>query len=128
MWALAPAGAAPSAPAASAPADTIVATNSPRRVTRAGLKRNCVIGIILAPRILGSRCLEPRAHDAGHASTGSRSRSVDGSYNCKELAKNCHSGEWRTPAGTARAGCAAAATGPRDRFVGTVAYSGAVAE
>src|SRR5215469_846048 len=52
MWALAPAGAAPSAPAASAPADTIAATNTPRRVTRAGFKRNCVIGFILTPRLL----------------------------------------------------------------------------
>src|SRR5947207_1217456 len=97
MWALAPAGAAPSAPAASAPADTIAAADSPRRVTRAGFKRNCVIGIILIPRLLVSLCLEPRAHDAGRAQTGSRNRSVDGSHCGKELAKNRLSASGRAP-------------------------------
>src|SRR6516164_8083970 len=124
MWALAPAGAAPSAPAASAPADTIAAMDTPRHVVREGFKRNCVIGFILAPRFLGSRCLEPRAHDAERAQTGSRNGSVDGSHCCKEIAKrlSCTS-------------CLAARTSSfrrearlRRQFVGAGAYPGAVTE
>src|SRR6516165_7421438 len=128
MWALAPAGAAPSAPAASAPADTIAAMDTPRHVVREGFRRICVIGIILAPRLSVPSTSSRAPMTQGAPPTGSRSGSVDGSYNCKELAKNCPSGEWRTRSGTARAPRAAARPARAADFVGTGAYPGAVAD